>query len=118
MAFSKRIKGTAQNKIRMSWVEYIITHMIPTWIQSWGDNYQMWADFVLFSNYDKYALLDDDVPFEECRDWFWSSINTDEVLPKFFLEGLMQMSDDVEKGRVELIPWNEETLEDILNESN
>lgn len=116
MMFSRKIMGTNSKKVQLSWGEYIFTHMIPTWFQSFSDNYRMWADLVLFSNYENYALLKDDDPFEECRDWFWSSINTDDVLPKFFIEELMQMADDLDKGKVNLIPWVQEEFEDILKE--
>ena len=60
------------------------------------------------SNYENYALprtVED--PEEECREWFWASLNEDDVYPKEFLEHLMQMVKDVELGKVETYPMDE-----------
>ena len=66
-------------------------------------------------NYENYALLKDDDPFQECYEWFWTSINLDETYPKEFLEYLQQMVDDIESGKVEAIPMTLEELDEIDN---
>ncbi len=58
-------------------------------------------------NYENYALLKDDDPFQECYEWFWTSINLDETYPKEFLEYLQQMVDDIESGKVKTYPLDE-----------
>lgn len=109
--FYQKILGT--HKIRkMSWIDYIFTHLIPTWFQSFGDNFNMWSD-LMTGNYQPYALLKDDDPYQECYDWFWSSINTDETYPKFFLEYLLKLSDDVESGKVKTVPFTKDMFDEI-----
>jgi len=107
---SKTLLGTGKNKVEMSWVKYIFNHLIPTWFQSFNNNFVMWRDLVT-GDYEKYTLLKDDDPFQECYSWFWTSINLDETYPKEFLEYLMQMVDDVETGKEKLIP-----MEDVMSE--
>lgn len=108
---SKSILGTNKKKVRMSWPEYIFTHMIPTWFQSFRNNFRIWAD-LMTNNLDNYALLKDDDPLEECLGWFWSSIGVDEIYPKEFLEYLLQLCDDVETGKVKTYTL-EECKEDL-----
>ena len=110
--FSKQIKGTTEVKIKMSWGEYIFTHLIPTWFQSFGDNFRMWSD-LMTGNYENYGLLKDDDPYQECYEWFWTSINLDETYPKEFLEYLMQMVDDIETGKVKPVPFTKEMFDDL-----
>ena len=90
----------------MTWLQYIFTHLIPTWFRSFGDNFRMWAD-LMTGNYENYALLKGDDPESECIEWFWASLNEDDVYPKEFLEYLMQIVDDVETGKEKLIPIDE-----------
>ena len=106
MTFSKRVLGTNKKKIKMSWGEYIFTHLIPTWFHSFNANFVMWRDLVT-GDYEKYTLLRDDEPFQECYDWFWGSINLDETYSKEFLEYLMQMVDDIETGKEKTYPMDE-----------
>jgi hypothetical protein len=40
-------------------------------------------------------------------DWFWASLVEDDVYPKKFLEYLMQMVDDIETGKEEVIPMDD-----------
>jgi hypothetical protein len=61
----------------------------------------------MLSRYDGYALLKEDDPETECVEWFWASINEDDVYPKEFLEYLMQMVEDIELGKVETYPMDE-----------
>ena len=110
--FNKSLLGTNTNKIRMSWIEYIFTHLIPTWFQSFNENFVMWRDLVT-GDYEKYKLLKDDDAYQECYDWFWSSINLDETYPKFFLEELMQMADDVKTGKVKTVPFTKDMFDEL-----
>jgi hypothetical protein len=71
----------------------------------------MWRDLVT-GDYGKYTLLSDDNPYEECYDWFWSSINLDETYSKEFLEYLMQMVDDIDTGKVKTYSLDE-VMEDL-----
>jgi hypothetical protein len=70
----------------------------------------MWKD-LMTDNFEGYALLKDDDPFQECYDWFWSSINMDETYPKEFLEYLMQMVDDIETGKEKVVPMDGDLIE-------
>ena len=65
------------------------------------------------SDYDGYALLKEDDPETECIEWFWASLNEDDVYPKEFLEHLMQMVDDIETGKEKLIPLDEDFFDRI-----
>ena len=96
----------------MTWAEYIFTHLIPTWFRSFGDNFIMWAD-LMTGNYENYALLKDDDPYQECYEWFWTSINLDETYPKEFLEYLQQMVNDIESGKVKTVPFTQEMFDEI-----
>ena len=116
--FSRPLLGTDKNKVSMTWVEYIFTHLIPTAFQSFNDNFHMWRDLVT-ENYEPYKLLKDDDPFQECYDWFWSSINMDETYPKEFLEHLMQIVDDIDTGKEKVIPIDEgyfDRLKDLVKD--
>ena len=112
MIFSRPLLGTNKNKIKMSWVEYIFTHLIPTWFQSFNENFVMWRDLIT-ENYAPYSLLKNDDPFEETYNWFWTSINLDETYPKEFLESLMQMSEDVRTGKVKTVPFTKDMFEEL-----
>jgi hypothetical protein len=110
--FNKSLLGTNTNKIRMSWIEYIFTHLIPTWFQSFNENFVMWRDLVT-GDYEKYKLLKDDDAYQECYNWFWCNINLDETYPKFFLEELMQMADDVKTGKVKTVPFTKDMFDEL-----
>jgi hypothetical protein len=107
---SKPILGT-ENKTKMSWAEYIFTHVLPTWVQVFRMNFRIWSD-LMTDNLDNYALLKNDDPLEECLGWFWSSLGEDEVYPKEFLEHLLQMVDDIDTGKVKTYTL-EECREDL-----
>ncbi len=62
-----------------------------------------------YANYDLPRTVED--PEQECIEWFWVGLNDDDVYPKEFLEGLMQMVDDIEMGKIETIP-----MEDVMKE--
>jgi hypothetical protein len=69
----------------------------------------MWRDLIS-GNYADYALLKTDDPYEECYQWFWTSINLDETYPKEFLEYLMEMCDRIDRGEEKLIPMDEDFM--------
>ena len=76
--------------------------------QSIRSNFRMWAD-LMGSNYKDYALprtVED--PEKECEEWFWGSLNEDDVYPKEFLEYLMKMVDDIETGKEKVVPLDED----------
>ena len=64
-------------------------------------------------NFEGYALLKTDDPYKECYDWFWTVLGEDEVYPKFFLEELMQMANDVATGKVKTVPFTKDMFDDI-----
>ena len=71
----------------MTWTDYVLKHLIPTWFNSFKCNFYMWSD-LMTGNYAGCVLLPDDDPYTECYEWFWASINMDETYPKEFLEYL------------------------------
>jgi hypothetical protein len=75
--------------------------------QSIGINFRVWADLI-GSSYENYALLKDVDPEQECIEWFWVGLNDDDVYPKEFLEGLMEMMDRIDRGEEKLIPLDED----------
>jgi hypothetical protein len=114
MIYSKPLLGTNTNKTTMSWWDYYISHIIPSAFQSFRHNFITWYDLVLCpDNHKNYSLLKDDDPFECCYNEFWYSINDDDTLPKFFLEQLMQMAEDVRTGKVETIPFTKDMFDDL-----
>ena len=66
------------------------------------------------SNYENYALMREDDPEEECKDWFWTSLNEDDTYSKEFLEYLQQMVDDIDSGKVKTYSF-EEVMEELRN---
>lgn len=77
--------------------------------------FRIWADLMTF-NYDHYALprtVED--PETECIEWFWASLNEDDVYPKEFLEYLLQMVEDIELGKVETYSIDE-LMEDLRHD--
>ena len=92
---------------KMNWWQYWIGHCWMTGWQSMRMTFRIWAD-LMTSNYDGYALLKEDDPESECIDWFWASLNEDDVYPKEFLEYLQQLVDDIETGKEEVIPLDED----------
>ena len=112
MMFSTPLKGTHPNKTKMNWWEYWIGHCWMTGWQSMRMTFRIWAN-LMTSDYDGYALLKEDDPETECIEWFWASLNEDDVYPKEFLEHLMQMVDDIETGKEKLIPLDEDFFDRI-----
>ncbi len=110
--FSKPLLGTEKNKFKMSWVEYYITHVFPTGWNTIAAAFRIWKD-LMTDNYKDYSLLKDDDPFEQCSGWFWATLGEDEIYPKFFLEELMQMADDVATGKVKTVPFTKDMFDDL-----
>ena len=110
--FSTPVRGTHPNKTKMNWWEYWIGHCWMTGWQTIRINFRVWAD-LMGSSYENYALLKDDDPEQECIEWFWVGLNDDDVYPKEFLEGLMEMMDRIDRGEEKLIPIDEVFFERI-----
>jgi hypothetical protein len=66
----------------------------------------MWRDLIS-GNYENYALLDEDDPYEECYMWFWTCLNLDETYPKDFLDHLNQLVEDIDTGKEKVYPMDE-----------
>ena len=92
----------------MTHFDYITKHMLPGWVESWTYNFRIWAD-LMTGNYKLYAEPWGESPERDCYEWFWASINLDDIYTKEFLEDLMQRMKDVESGTVKTYP-----LEDVL----
>jgi hypothetical protein len=81
--------------------------------QTIGSAFRIWQD-LMSGNYEVYALprtVED--PEAECIEWFWTTLGEDEVLPKSFLEYLMEMAEDVRTGRVELSPLDDDFFDKL-----
>ena len=87
----------------MTYLTYITEHLLPSWVRQWTFNFKVWSD-LMTNNYEPYANPYAESSAQECYEWFWSSINMDETLPKELLEGLYQMMDDIDTGIVRTIP--------------
>ena len=105
-------KMTNKNKTTLNWWEYWIGHCWMTGWQSIRSNFRMWGD-LMGGNYEGYGLLKEDDPYTECLEWFWASLNEDDVYPKFFLEELLQIIDDIDSGKEKLIPMDLDQLKII-----
>lgn len=116
---SKPVLATDKEKTTLNWFEYYFSHCWMTGWQSIGDAFSIWQD-LMSGNYEVYALprtVED--PETECIEWFWATLGEDEVLPKSFLEYLMQMSDDVMTGKVDVVPLDEDffdRLKDLVKD--
>ena len=100
---------------KLNWIEYYFGHCFQTgWREIWN-NFKMWRDLIS-GNYENYALLKDDDPYEECYQWFWCSINLDETYPKEFLDYLHQLVEDIDTGKEKTYSFDEvmEELRDSL----
>jgi hypothetical protein len=112
--YSTPIKGTApkKNKTTLNWWEYWIGHCWMTGWQSMRMTFRIWVD-LMTSNYENYALMKEDDPETECIEWFWASLNEDDVYPKEFLEYLLQMVDDIETGKEKVVPLDEDFFDRV-----
>jgi hypothetical protein len=108
MTNSTPILATDKEKTTLNWFEYWFGHCWMTGWQSIRSNFRMWQD-LMSGNYEVYALpRTAEDPEAECIDWFWASLNEDDVYPKEFLEYLMQMSHNVMTGKVETVPLDDD----------
>jgi hypothetical protein len=107
--YSTPVRGTApkKNRTTLNWWEYWIGHCWMTGWQSIRCNFRVWAD-LMGSNYKDYALLKQDDPEQECLEWFWVGLNDDDVYPKEFLEGLMEMCARIDRGEEKVYPLDED----------
>ena len=116
---SKPVLATDREKTTLNWFDYYFSHCWMTGWQTIGDAFRIWAD-LMCSNYEVYALpRTAQDPEVECIEWFWATIGEDEVLPKSFLEYLMEIAEDVRTGRVELSPLDDDffdRLEDLTDD--
>jgi hypothetical protein len=96
------------NKTKLSWFTYITDHLLRAWVQQWSYNFRMWAD-LMTNNYEGYATLEADDPEQECREWFWASLNMDDIYTKEFLEELYRRISDIASGKEKTYP-----LDDVL----
>jgi hypothetical protein len=112
LMFSKPVKGTAKKKTTMNWWEYWIGHCWMTGWQTISMSFRNWQD-LMTGNYEGYALMFYDDPYEECYNTFWDYLGDDDVLPKEFLEGLLEMSARIERGEEKLIPFTREMFDNI-----
>ena len=108
--YSTRIEGTQKETVGLNWFEYWIGHCWMTGWQSIRSTFRIWCD-LMGSNYQSYALMQEDDPEAECVDWFWASLNEDDTYPKEFLQYLMQLAEDVMTGKVKTYP-----MEDVMKE--
>ena len=83
---------------KLNWYEYWIGHCWMTGWQSIRSTFRIWSD-LMNGNFEGYALMNDDDPLQECIEWFWASLNEDDVYPKEFLEYLHQLCEDIETGK-------------------
>lgn len=108
MTFSKPLLATDKKKTTLNWFEYWILHCWMTGWQSIAMNFRIWGN-LMTSKYENYALMKEDDPEAECLDWFWASLNEDDVYDKDFLEYLMKLSDDVMSGKIRTY-----SMEDVM----
>ena len=115
--FSQPLLGTNTKKTKLSWLEYIwFSCLQQGWYNCWYA-YKNWAD-LMGNNYQDYALLPEDDPLDLCILYFWDSLE-DEIYPKFFLEELLQMVEDVDTGKVKTYPLTEDffdRLKDLVGD--
>jgi hypothetical protein len=107
--FSKAVKGTVTKKTTLNWWEYWIGHCWMTGWQTIGMSFRNWRD-LMTGNYEGYALMFYDDPYEECYNTFWDYLGDDDVLPKEFLESLLEMTARIDRGEEKLIPMDEDFM--------
>jgi hypothetical protein len=110
--FSQPVQGTNKTSTTLNWWEYWIGHCWMTGWQSIRSNFRMWGD-LMGGNYEGYGLLKEDDPYTECLEWFWVSLNEDDVYPKKFLEELLQICADIDSGKEKVYPMDLDQLNRI-----
>lgn len=86
---------------KLSFFEYYIRHYFSSGFHSLWAAFRIWRDLIS-GNYEGYVLMDEDNPFEECRDWFWVALGEDNIYSKEFLEYLYELCDRVQRGEGEV----------------
>ena len=101
----------------MTHFDYITKHMLPGWVESWTYNFKVWSD-LMTGNYKPYAEPWGESPERDCYEWFWASINLDDIYSKEFIEELLQMKKDVESGKVKTYPLGDvlKKMEDLVGD--
>lgn len=92
---------------KLSFFEYYIKHYFSSGFHSLWAAFCIWRDLIS-GNYEKYALLEEDNSFEECRDWFWVALGEDNIYSKEFLEYLYELCDHVQRGEEEVRYYSSE----------
>jgi len=87
----------------MNIVQYYTEHVFPSGFASIRRAFRTWKD-LMSGNWADYAVLKEDDPFTECREWFWVLLGEDDVYPKFFLEELEAMIARIDMGEGMLVP--------------
>jgi len=104
---------TNSKTVKMNWFDYWIGHCWMTGWQSIRSNFRMWAD-LMGSNYEVYALPRSVIDAEaECIEWFWISLNEDDVYPKEFLEYLRELCRKIDSGEEKTYPMDLDKLFEI-----
>jgi len=96
----------------MTNLEYYVKHVFPAGWHTIASAFRIWCD-LMTGNYKDYGLLKDDNPEQECIEWFWATLGEDDILPKEFLEYLMQMVDDIESGKEKVYPITEDLITEL-----
>lgn len=96
-------------------ISYIFIHCIPTGFQSIFEAYELWSLHMKGDTkaYRTFGFLTEDEKLENVRLDFWHSINESEVMEKEFLEFLAGAIEDVDSGKVDLVPVFESELNEI-----
>lgn len=100
---------------KISKIEYFWICISQGW-RNFSYSFHIWSD-LMRNNFDNYAILKEDNPFECCLEYFWDSLE-EEVYEKEFLEYLHQLVDDVMTGKVETVAMTIEDLEEDLLKDN
>ena len=101
-----------KKRTTLNWFEYYIGHCWMTGWQTIGGTFRIWSD-LMRGNYQDYALMWYDDPYEECISWFWQYLGEDNTLSKAFLEHLQQMVDEIDAGTVKTY-----SIEEVMGQLN
>ena len=103
----------------MTHFDYITKHMLPGWVESWTYNFKVWSD-LMTGNYKPYVEPWSESPERDCYEWFWASINLDDIYSKEFIESFYQMMGDIDTGKVRTYPAEDvlKRLKELVEEDN
>lgn len=74
-------------------------------------NVMNWFD-LMTDNYEEYFSFDSETKAESCRLNFWDGLN-EQVYEKEFIEEIYEIMEDIESGKVKLIPFTKEMWDEI-----